>query len=63
MGVLIFVAVPFPGTGAWTGTLISSVLGLEPKRCFLATVGGVIIATAIMLVLSYCGLGAIFGMV
>ena len=60
-GVMIFVAVPAPGTGAWTGTLIASVLGLEPKRSFLAAVGGVIIATAIMTVFSYCGLGAIFG--
>ena len=62
LGVMIFVAVPFPGTGAWTGTLIASVLGLEPKRSFLAAVCGVIIATAIMTVISYCGLGAIFGM-
>ena len=60
-GIMIFVALPAPGTGAWTGTLIASVLGLEPKRSFLAAVGGVIIATAIMTVISYCGLGAIFG--
>lgn len=60
-GIMIFVAVPAPGTGAWTGTLIASVLGLEPKRSFLAAFGGVIIATAIMTVVSYCGLGAIFG--
>jgi uncharacterized membrane protein len=60
-GVVIFVAVPLPGTGAWTGTLIASVLGLEPKRSFLAAVLGVFGATVIMTVLSYCGLGAIFG--
>lgn len=60
-GIVIFVAVPLPGTGAWTGTLIASVLGLEPKRSFLAAVLGVLGATAIMTVLSYCGLGAIFG--
>ena len=59
--LMIFVAVPLPGTGAWTGTLIASVLGLEPKKCFLAAVGGVLVATAIMTVISYCGLGAIFG--
>ncbi len=61
LGVMIFVAVPFPGTGAWTGTLIASVLGLEPKRSFLAALGGVIIATSIMTVLMYCGFGTIFG--
>ena len=60
-GVVIFVAVPLPGTGAWTGTLIASVLGLEPKKSFLAATLGVLGATAIMTVLSYLGLGAIFG--
>ena len=60
-GVVIFVALPLPGTGAWTGTLIASVLGLEPKKSFLAATLGVLIATAIMTVISYCGLGAIFG--
>jgi uncharacterized membrane protein len=61
LGIIIFVAVPLPGTGAWTGTLIASVLGLEPKKSFVAAVGGVLMATAIMTVISYCGLGAIFG--
>ena len=60
-GVMIFVAIPFPGTGAWTGTLIASVLGLDSKKSFLAAVGGVLIATAIMTAVSYGGLGLIFG--
>ncbi len=60
-GVMIFVAIPFPGTGAWTGTLIASVLGLDSKKSFLAAVGGVLIATAIMTAFSYGGLGLIFG--
>ena len=60
-GVLIFVGLPIPGTGAWTGTLIASVLGLEPKRSFLAAVGGVLMATTIMMVVIYGGLGAILG--
>ena len=51
-GVMIFVGLPIPGTGAWTGTLIASVLGLEPKRSFLAALGGVVMATAIMTLLS-----------
>ena len=51
-GVMIFVGLPIPGTGAWTGTLIASVLGLEPKRSFLAAFGGVLMATAIMTLLS-----------
>ena len=60
-GLFLFVAIPLPGTGAWTGTLIASVLGLEPKKSFLAAVLGVLGATTIMTVISYCGLGAIFG--
>ena len=60
-GVVIFVAVPLPGTGAWTGTLIASVLGLDAKKSFLAAALGVLGATAIMTVLFYLGLGAIFG--
>ena len=60
-GIVIFVAVPLPGTGAWTGTLIASVLGLEPKKSFFAAALGVLGATVIMTVISYLGLGAIFG--
>ena len=43
-GVMIFVGLPIPGTGAWTGTLIASVLGLDPKKSFVAAVGGVLMA-------------------
>ena len=60
-GIVIFVAIPLPGTGAWTGTLIASVLGLEPKKSFFAAALGVLGATVIMTVISYLGLGAIFG--
>lgn len=63
LGVMIFIAVPFPGTGAWTGSLIASVLGLDAKRSFLAAIGGVLIATTIMTVIMYCGFGAVFGMI
>jgi uncharacterized membrane protein len=59
-GVVIFVAIPLPGTGAWTGTLIASVLGLDAKKCFFAAALGVLIATAIMTVVSYLGLNFIF---
>ncbi|MBR3893640.1 MAG: small multi-drug export protein [Clostridia bacterium] len=57
-GIMIFVGLPIPGTGAWTGTLIASVLGLESKKSFLAACGGVLMATAIMTVVSY-GVAAI----
>ena len=58
-GVMIFVGVPLPGTGAWTGTLIASVLGLDSKKSFLAAFGGVLMATVIMTLISY-GVMAIF---
>lgn len=61
LGILIFVGVPLPGTGAWTGTLIASVLGLESKKSFLAAVGGVLMATTIMMLVIYGGLGAVLG--
>ena len=53
LGIMIFVAVPFPGTGAWTGTLIASVLKLDPKKSFLAALAGVLIACTVMTLLSY----------
>ena len=58
-GVLIFVGIPLPGTGAWTGTMIASVLGLEPKRSFVAALGGVLLATVIMSLIS----GGVFALV
>ena len=57
VGVLIFVAIPFPGTGAWTGSLIASVLDLDWKKSFLAAIGGVLIASVIMTAISYGLLG------
>lgn len=52
-GVMIFVAVPLPGTGAWTGSLIAAMLGMDWKKSTLAAVGGVLIACTIMTVVSY----------
>ncbi|MCE5255818.1 MAG: small multi-drug export protein [Spirochaetaceae bacterium] len=43
-GLMIFVAVPLPMTGAWTGTLGAWVLGMDKKKATLATIGGVVIA-------------------
>ena len=52
-GVMIFVGIPLPGTGAWTGSLIAAVLGLDWKKSFLAAVGGVAMAITIMMTGSY----------
>jgi len=60
-GLLLFVGIPLPGTGAWTGCLIAALLGIEKKKAFLAATLGVIMASIIMMFLSYGVLGAIIG--
>lgn len=52
-GLLILVAIPLPGTGAWTGALVANALDMPIKRSFPAIVCGVITAGVIMSVLSY----------
>ncbi|MDR1558921.1 MAG: small multi-drug export protein [Clostridiales bacterium] len=53
LGLMLFVAVPLPGTGAWTGALIASVLGLAPKKSGPTICVGVLIAGAIMSIITY----------
>ena len=53
LGVILFVGIPLPGTGAWTGTLIASVLEMDKKKTFLAVCFGVFMASIIMMVLSF----------
>ena len=58
-GLLIFVAIPLPVTGAWTGTLGAWVLGMNRKKAILAIVGGVIVAGIIVTILvALLGAGA-----
>lgn len=52
-GVVLFVGIPLPGTGAWTGTLIASVLNMDKKKTFLAVMAGLIMASIIMMILSF----------
>jgi len=59
LGILLFVAVPLPMTGAYTGTLGAWVLGLSPRRTFLAVLGGVAIAGAIVVVVTFFGIEAL----
>jgi len=46
--LLLFVGIPLPGTGAWTGTLAASILDMEFKKSVLAVMLGVILAALIM---------------
>lgn len=57
-GLVLFVGIPLPGTGAWTGALIAALLHLRIKKAFVAILLGIAIATVIMSILSYGVLGA-----
>ena len=57
LGLLLFVGVPLPGTGAWTGSLIASLLEVDIKKSSIAILCGLIMATVIMYVVSYGILG------
>lgn len=59
-GLVAFVGIPLPGTGAWTGSLIAALLGIRFRKAFPAVVLGVLLAAFIMTVLSYGILGSIF---
>lgn len=52
-GLVLFVGVPLPGTGAWTGALIASLLEIKTKKASLAIFLGLIMATIIMTIISY----------
>ena len=53
--LLLFVGIPLPGTGAWTGTLAASLLDVDFKKSVLACMGGVLLAGVIMGGLSQLG--------
>ena len=59
IGLLLFVGIPLPGTGAWTGSLIASLLHVSRKKSVPAIFLGLILATVIMTVVSYGGIQAI----
>ena len=58
-GLVLFVGIPLPGTGAWTGSLIAALLGIKFKKAFPAVVLGICIATVIMWFISYVLLGGV----
>lgn len=53
LGLLLFVGIPLPGTGAWTGSLIASLLEVDIKKSSLAILCGLVMATVIMYIVSY----------
>lgn len=60
-GLVLFVGIPLPGTGAWTGSLIAALLDIDFKKAILAELLGIAIATVIMSIFSYGLLGALLG--
>ena len=60
-GLMLFVGIPLPGTGAWTGALVASLLHMKFGKAFGAILVGIALATVIMSILSYGVLGMLFG--
>lgn len=58
-GLVLFVGIPLPGTGAWTGSLIAALLEIDFKKAILAELLGIAIATIIMSIVSYGLLGVL----
>ena len=60
VALLLFVGIPVPGTGAWTGTLAASILDMDFKQSVVAVMLGVVLAGIIMGIVSAGLFGAIF---
>jgi uncharacterized membrane protein len=56
-GLCLFVAIPLPATGAWTGSLVAAVIGMKPCKAFLSALLGVLIAGAVVTLIVYGGIG------
>ena len=57
IGLFLFVAIPLPGTGAWSGALVATLLEMPRAKAFLSITAGVVVAGLIMLVASNGVLG------
>lgn len=58
VGLMLFVGIPLPGTGAWTGALVASLLGMKKRKSIPAIALGVLIAGVIMGLISYVSVDA-----
>ena len=61
IGLVLLVAIPFPGTGAWTGALAARLLGIDSKKALLWISIGVVIAGVVVL-LAGLGIVHLFGL-
>lgn len=62
IALFLFVGIPLPGTGAWTGTLAASILDLDFKKSSAAAMAGVVLAGIIMGIVSFIVKGAVGAM-
>ena len=60
-GLMLFVGIPLPGTGAWTGSLVAAVFDMDLKKASISILLGVFLAAIIMTVVSYGALGFLLG--
>ena len=59
LGLLLFVGIPLPGTGGWTGSLAASLMEMKFRKAITAIFLGILMATVIMSIVSYGLLGMI----
>lgn len=52
-GLVLFVGIPLPGTGAWTGSIIAAFLEMDRKKAFIAILLGMLMASIIMMIISF----------
>ena len=63
VALFLFVGIPLPGTGAWTGTLAASLLDMDFKETVIAVLAGVLFAGIIMMLISFGAFSALFAAV
>ena len=56
-GLCLFIAIPLPVTGAWTGSLVAAVIGMKPWKAFFSALLGVMIAGLVVTLIVYGGIG------
>ena len=57
LGLFVFVALPLPGTGAWTGSLVAALMEMRLKHSLISVFCGVVVAGVILTLISYGALG------
>ena len=60
-GLALFVAIPLPGTGVWTGCLVAALMGMDKRKATISAILGVLVASIIMMIISFGILNNIIG--